>query len=119
MRINHPEAWGLPADYADQLTQALPHFGFRKIGMIGCGTSLWTHSSDMHHTVWQICDNGGELNIMRVNDYESLRSIPFTCFRIPLDVFTMAYRLRCAVAGEQIDWEWRFPADIAAEIVAC
>lgn len=55
-----------------------------------------------------IGDNGGEINIYRINHYH-VAAIPFTHRHEYIDADTMAYRIAKAIRGEIIDWTFRVP----------
>lgn len=63
-----------------------------------------------------LCDNGGEFNVGKINDDASMRSIPYTdlSYFDLLDGGTMAYRVFCAIRGEEIDYRFRCPEIIEA-----
>jgi hypothetical protein len=64
---------------------------------------------------WFITDNGGELNVERVNHADTLRSVPCTYFSMALDGSTMAYRVAMVLRGDEIDYEYRCP-ELCSEI---
>ena len=64
--------------------------------------------------VWfDLCDNGGEVNIGPINTPERLRpyfpdgtvSVASTASTMVLTAETMAYRIWCAMTGQEIDWD--------------
>ena len=63
--------------------------------------------------VWfDLCDNGGEVNVGPINTPERLRpyfpdgtvSVASTANSFTLTAETMAYRIWCAMTGQEIDW---------------
>lgn len=89
----------------------LPLFGLRVAGEMG-GSILVTDSKSNHYTVWALCDNGGEINVWKVNHWETMRSVATSHsvagFRNP-DAGTACYRIRCVVDGTAIDYDRRMP----------
>lgn len=62
--------------------------------------------------LWVIADNGGELNIERINYPLSMRSIPYSEHRVIRDGATMAYRVRCVLDGLAVDYSRSHKADL-------
>jgi hypothetical protein len=62
--------------------------------------------------MWMLSDNGGELNVTRINSAELTRSEPYTWDGIVLDGATMAYRVRCVLDGDPVDYNLRHDADV-------
>lgn len=60
---------------------------------------------------WLLTDNGGEVNVERVNCPETMRSVPLTWFGKQLDAATIAYRIACVMLDAPIDYELRMGAD--------
>ncbi len=56
-----------------------------------------------------IHDNGGELNIEKINFDETLQSIPYESNLITIDTLTMVYRVLRYLNNEPIDY--KFSAD--------
>ncbi len=55
---------------------------------------------------WTVSDNGGELNIEKVNHPESLRSVGYESNLIEMDTMTMVYRVLRVLKGQEIDYRW-------------
>lgn len=93
----------------DDLKPYLPLFGLRVAGEMG-GSILVTDSKSNHNTVWALCDNGGEINVWKINHWETVRSVPtdhsMSGFQNP-DAGTACYRVRCVVDGTEIDYDHR------------
>ncbi|MGE0456440.1 MAG: hypothetical protein AB7I13_00175 [Vicinamibacterales bacterium] len=53
---------------------------------------------------WLITDNGGELNVERVNEPSTLRSVPFHQHGVAVNAVTLATWIFQAMCGDQIDW---------------
>ena len=98
--------------YADMLA-CFAAFGVVVVGKLGESLVLdrqhldGPRSGSRVHDLWTVCDNGGELNVARINDSDSLRSIPYTSFGEVLDGATMAHRVRVVLDGEDINWSRR------------
>ena len=82
------------------MLECLNYFGLTVAGSL-CGSTV-VH--DKARALWTVCDNGGELNVERINAPETLRSVPYTSWRTMLDGATMAYRVRCVVDGGEVDY---------------
>lgn len=87
------------------LIQSLGAFDIRVLGHVR-GEIIVNDARPMAPSAWWlICDNGGELNVERVNDHESLRSVPYTNrHHSMIDGATMAYRVRCVLDDSPIDY---------------
>jgi len=57
--------------------------------------------------LWAVSDNGGELNVGLVNHDETMRSVAYTAWRLPLDGGTMAYRIAMVVQDWPINYDLR------------
>ena len=56
---------------------------------------------------WLLTDNGGELNVERINEPDTMRSIPLDWFGAPLNASTIAYRIACVMDGNELDFAER------------
>ena len=90
------------------MLESLWAFGLTVAGSL-CGMTL---VRDKARILWTICDNGGELNVERVNAPETMRSVAYTSWRVMLDGATMAYRVRCVVDGDEIEYDRSFAEDV-------
>ena len=63
---------------------------------------------------WTLIDNAGELNLVKINRPNSLRSVPYQTDRI-VDGATLAYRVRRVVDGEVMDLHTNF-ADLLDDL---
>ena len=84
-------------------------WSYRKIGEIN-GQPILSDESRQERIVpsydWiYICDNGGEFNVGRIN-MKDMRSVPYSDGPIMVDAGTMAYRLACAIRGDEIDYSF-------------
>ncbi len=54
-------------------------WGFRTVATLPTGSVIVERADAGRgiHEGWSICDNGGELNVERINDSESMRSVPY------------------------------------------
>lgn len=66
---------------------------------------------------WQVADNGGELNVQRINDSASLVSIASTAHGASVDGETMAYRVAMVLRGEKFDYGLRVKDNDVANTV--
>ncbi len=82
------------------MLECLNYFGLTVAGSL-CGSTV---IRDKARVLWTVCDNGGELNVERINAPETLRSVAYTSWRTMLDGATMAYRVRCVVDGGEVDY---------------
>lgn len=98
------------------LIQSLGAYSIKVLGHLR-GTLVVDVTSMGCGDLWTICDNGGELNVERINAPETLRSVPYTAHRTMLDGATMAYRVRCVIDDKPIDYACSL-ADCAEEIRA-
>jgi len=74
------------------------------------------------NTYWIIAENGGELNILKINSPELMRSIAYTDIdthltKKILDVGTIGLRILSALKEEQIDWDFIMPDDVLLAII--
>ena len=76
-------------------------------GVTRGGSILMQRTAFPLYDFWMITDNGGEINVERVNCPDTLQSIPSDWFGIPLDAGTMAYRVACVMDGTKIDYHTR------------
>lgn len=51
-----------------------------------------------------LSDNGGEVNVERINHSDEMRSMPSTSNAFLLTAETMAWRIWCAMDGKEVDW---------------
>lgn len=62
--------------------------------------------------IFVVSDNGGEVNVERVNDHTSLRSLPYVHNRSMIDGATLAYRVRCGIDGDAVDYARSYAEDL-------
>lgn len=86
------------------MLECLGAFGLTVAGSL-CGSTV---IRDKAYALWTVCDNGGELNVERINAPETLRSVPYTSWGAMLDGATMAYRVRCVVDDCEIEYDRSF-----------
>jgi hypothetical protein len=97
-RDKHARLWA-------ELIDSLGAFGLKIRGHLGADLVIESRDAlGTHPILWTVCDNGGELNVDRVNAAEIGRSVPYTAFRAMLDGGTMAYRVRCVVDDDAVDY---------------
>lgn len=61
-------------------------------------------NSELSYALFSLSDNGGEVNVERINHSEEMRSIPSSSSKYLLTAETMAWRIWCAMTGEETDW---------------
>ncbi len=83
-------------------------FGLTVVGSLGGSAVI----RDKARVLWTVCDNGGELNVERVNDAETMRSVPYAAWGGMLDGATMAYRVRCVVDDDAVDYSRSYAEDV-------
>jgi hypothetical protein len=70
------------------------------------------------YDVWTLTDNGGEINVERINEPDTLRSVAATYWSAKLNAATLAYRVACAMRGDAIDYEYRLTDDDQARLLS-
>ena len=112
----HTRNWYSYADDADhfekrivmweQMVACLGAFGVRIKGHLGDGSLIVCPSIKNGYEFWIVCDNGGELNVERINDHDSLRSVPYDGRHGMAHGATMAYRVNKVFHDEAIDYAY-------------
>lgn len=97
--------------FADMLA-CFAAYNIRVVGMTLGGSLLVRNARHPDYDTWSICDNGGELNVEKVNDMASMRSLPYVAWGCMLDGATMAYRVRRVIDGEPIDYSLNLADDL-------
>jgi hypothetical protein len=64
----------------------------------------WPHAA----YYFVINDNGGEFHVHRINSSTPGRSVAYETTKGDMDAGTMAYRIKCVMRGEKIDWKLLF-----------
>lgn len=69
--------------------------------------------------LWTISDNGGEFNVEKVNQPETMHSVPYIARGGVVDAGTVAYRIAAVIKGGSIDYgaEWQELVGTAREIL--
>lgn len=62
--------------------------------------------------VWSLHDNGGEINMGRVNDSAPDMNAPYTAGGVMLAGATVGYRVLCLMADLPVDWAFGVPTTI-------
>lgn len=105
-----PLRWlrGRKGEYGvDRLVRCLRPFGMRLAGNLGHGTPIVEYGYEL----WAFGDNGGELNLWKLNHWsETVASIPYVEHNLPVDPWTMAYRISHTIKGKPVDWQHRMDA---------
>ncbi|RTL23236.1 MAG: hypothetical protein EKK55_13525 [Rhodocyclaceae bacterium] len=89
-------------------------FNIRIVGSLTGGAILVENARHPHGDTFAVSDNGGEVNIRRINGAELTRSEPYTAWSMMLDGATVAYRVRRAMDGEPVDYD----VDLKGELEA-
>ena len=81
-------------------------WGCQIIGRTEAGDYIVSHRPDRDnkpgwYVWWVICDNGGEINVVRINDDESLRSIPYAQNRGMVPIGRLAFWCSEVLRGEE------------------
>ena len=97
--------------FADMLA-CFGAYNLRVVGMTLGGSLLVRSTRHPDYDTWSICDNGGELNVEKVNDMASMRSLPYVARGSMVDGGTMAYRVRCALDVSPIDYSLNLAGDL-------
>ena len=98
------------------------HFGVKQVGNAGGDiivTLPYKRNPEIEYTPGEwftLCDNGGEINVEPINHEERMRSIPYTSNEIQLTCESMAWRVWCAMTGQEIDWTWNDAPAAAPEL---
>lgn len=102
----------------ERLTECAPRvlsmlaYGWKVGSTAAADGSLWVLHGNfaMGHATWILSDNGGELNVEKVNTGQLPVSIPFgiTAAGHRYTDATVAARIACVLNGDAIDWsdEW-------------
>jgi hypothetical protein len=104
MKINNPEAWGVAKDFGKKVLKELDKLGVRTTIVGTTGASV----IETNYAYFLLSDNGGEVNLNKVNSGDQIHSIPYTIFRTPISPATLAWRIVQKIEGKtdgEIDWE--------------
>ena len=82
----------------------------QKSGVRIVGTMRGTVLVERADAVWFLNDNGGEINMGRVNDSADCLNAPYTASGHTLSGATVGYRVLCILDNEPIDWTLGVPA---------
>jgi hypothetical protein len=98
-RCSQPEVAAARRECFADMLKSLQASGIRVVGTMK-GAAL----VERNGVVWSLNDNGGEINMNQVNDPTPSANAPYTAGGFMLDGATLAYRVRCIMTGEPIDW---------------
>lgn len=101
---NHDDDRRTRRDLLATMLHCFVGYDDRVVGTLGSGAILIQRAAWPHGDVFSLCDNGGEMNVDRVNGKEIGRSAPYTAHTRMLDGATLAYRVRCILDGDEIDY---------------
>lgn len=112
LKFNAPDAWGYPAGLGEKITAILGQEGIRIAAANESGSTIYVEVPKLG--MWSICDNGGELNLNKVNTLRD-RQVPLTStLGMPANVndyaFTVAAWILAAFRNKPIDYTWRCTA---------
>lgn len=97
--------WGYDSDGLNRIAASVLHDeGFRHVGRL-LTAELYARP---HGDVWAVSDNGGEVNVVRVNDSGSLVSVAVPDAMKPL---TLGYRITAVLKGQRIDYTFDMDAE--------
>ncbi len=113
MTRNDSERGDRVAKFADMVA-CFAAYNIRIVGMHLGGSLLVQNIQHPYGAEWFLNDNGGEFNMGRVNADDADRSAPYTAWGMLLDGATMAYRVRCIMNDEAIDYNVSMAADLDA-----
>lgn len=82
------------------------------------GSLIVWRSAFPHYDYWLLTDNGGEVNVERVNCPETMQSVSLMWFGMPLDAATIAYRIACVMREDPIDYDLRLGDDETAFLLS-
>jgi len=89
--------------------------GWQTLGALRCGWILQAPVAGpgevrwRSYELWMLSDNGGELNVERINSPETLVSIPYEQNRCLVDAGTVGFWVYQALTGEPRDYTERLP----------
>lgn len=85
------------------LAQMLELWGLRPIGPLR-GSMVIEYADAMQriHEWWILCDNGGEINVERINDHSTLRSVPYAQSRGLVPIGRLAWFCAMVIKGDEI-----------------
>lgn len=102
----------------DALVRFLPNLQGKPVGR-ACGVGQWLvrHNPDPNQpsldVYWLMTDNGGELNLWKVNsDWETMQSVPYTASTVLVDAATMLYRVGQVLFDEPIRYDVSWAEDL-------
>jgi hypothetical protein len=82
------------------------------------GALLIQNANWPYGDVWAIGDNGGELNMERINSGQDSLDVPYLWWSMPLDGGTVAHRVRCVLDGKPIDYDYKVDKDMLEILLA-
>ena len=88
-----------------ELLECFDGYDMRVVGTMHEGTLLIRRKAWPYGDVFYLCDNGGEVNVGPVNKDDDMRSVAYTRWSCMLDGATLAYRIRCVLDGDEIDYK--------------
>ncbi len=89
-------------------------WGMRRVGSTNCGSPIVEDATyPSGGDWWVISDNGGEINLHRINapSPEITQSVPYVQFRGPVTIGRLAWFCRCVLKREPIEDYLKTPAD--------
>ena len=81
------------------------HHDVRRVGNIGNAIAVMVVQAG-RYDVWTLADNGGEINVEKVNDQSTLVSVPYMSNGGGVTAEVMAYRIWQVLHGREIEWDY-------------
>ncbi len=66
---------------------------------------IFSKLAQAKHEYYTLADNGGEICVEPINCHDEMRSVPSTSNKGIVTAEVMAYRLWCAITGQEIDYD--------------
>jgi hypothetical protein len=80
-------------------------YNIRIAGELRRGALLVENATGLAGDLFSIGDNGGEVNVARINSHVPSRDAPYTRYGVMIDGATLAYRIRRILDDAAIDYE--------------
>lgn len=113
MEVRAWKAWNVDQRLGEKVLAILGKYYGVRVEADSEVTAIVQGPASTAHRYYFLSDNGGEFNVTEVNKIGSTVSIPYTNFDKGLSPATAAYRIAQHWLGEQIDYNYEVPTDIA------
>lgn len=100
----------------------LSAYGIQRVGTTKCGSPIVSDATyPSGGDWWVLADNGGELNVCRINDKGLTRSVPYIQGNTPTPIGRVAWFCRCVMQGVTIEDWMSCPLDdvVLADLSGC